>query len=180
MIKKANKGRVGNTHDKVMTPINIAKQIINWLPIKPGDWILDPAKGEGAFFNNFPNRNTRSYCEIDEGLDFFEWPEQNKVDWIITNPPYGIFDAFLEKAFEVSDNVVFLCPLSKIVSSMGRVRQYASYGGVPKMLILSASKCGFPFGFPAVAVWFKKGFQGHTRIEIDNLSVSEEQMIRSD
>ena len=168
MIKKANKGKIGSTHDKVMTPPEIAKQIINWLPINKGDTLLDPCKGKGAFFDNFPKGTSWSYCEIDEGLDFFEWPDNNKVDWIITNPPYSIFDAFLEKSFKVADNVCFLCPLPKAISSMGRIRQYAAYGGVPKMWIMSASKCGFPFGFPAAAIWFKRGFRGNTRIEIDS------------
>jgi hypothetical protein len=165
MIIKANKTRCGGTHDKIMTPPKIAQKIINWLPIKPTDIILDPAKGCGAFFYNFPNKERVYFCEIDDGKDFFNWT--NNVDWIITNPPYSIFDAFLKHAFNVSKNVCFLLPLSKLVSSMGRIRKYAEYGGVPKILIISASKCGFPFGFPCAAVWFKKGFKGKTFIEVD-------------
>ena len=167
MFIKANKGQVGGTHDKVMTPIEVAKKIIQWLPIKQGDFLLDPAKGKGAFFDNFPEENAKSYCEIDECVDFFEWPKDKKVDWIITNPPYSIFDAFLSKSFEVAENVCFLLPLPKAVSSMGRLRKYALYGGVPKIYILSASKCGFPFGYPAAAIWFKKGFKGNTQIEVE-------------
>lgn len=165
-IIKANKTQKSGTHDKVMTPEKIAKMIIDWLPLQKSDIILDPCKGTGSFYNNYPENTIKHYCEIDEGIDFFNF--NFDVDWIITNPPYSIFDEFLKHSFEIADNVVFLCPLSKIVSSMGRVRQYKKYGGVPKILIISASKCGFPFGFPCCAVWFKKDYNGLTKIEVDN------------
>lgn len=167
MIVKANKGKIGGVHDKVKTPDNIAKKIMEWIDkeIVGYPLVLDASMGEGAFYFNFNNRYHRDWCEIDKGRDFFQY--LGKVDWIITNPPYSIFDAFLEHSFEISDNVVFLCPLSKIVSSMGRIRKYKKYGGIPKILIISASKCGFPFGFPCCAVWFKKGYNGGTEIDID-------------
>lgn len=163
-IIKANKTQKGGTHDKVMTPVNIAKYIINWLPLKENQSILDCCKGEGAFFDNFPSHTLNYWCEIDKEKDFFE--ENRHFDWIISNPPYSIFDAFIQHAFELSENVCFLCPLSKIVSSMGRIKIYKTFGGVPKMLIIPACKCGFPFGFPAVAIWFKKNYNLKTKIEV--------------
>lgn len=48
---------------------------------------------------------------------------------------------------------------------MGRVRKIFGYGGIKEIHILSASKCGFPFGFPACAVWLKKGYKGETLIK---------------
>lgn len=128
--------------------------------------LLDPFKGTGNFYNNFPKNLEKDCCEIKENKDFFEY--NKKVDWIISNPPYSIFDKVLEHSFEIADNIVYLVPLSKVVSSMNRIRKIEQYGGVPYIYILSASKCNFPFGFPACAIYIKKNYKGITKIEINN------------
>lgn len=157
-IVKANKTKIGGVNDKVYTPETIAKQLINLLPIKDTDMVLEPCMGVGSFYNNLPG--IKDWCEIDKGRDFFEY--STKVDWIVTNPPYSIFDQFVTHCFDISDNVCLLVPLSKIVSSLGRIKQYKEYGGINKMWILSASRCGFPFGFPCCFVWFQKGKKDST------------------
>ena len=55
-------------------------------------------------------------------------------------------------SFEIADNICYLIPLSKLVSSYGRILELNKYGGVKYIYILPAGKCGFPFGFPACAV----------------------------
>lgn len=151
-------------NDKVYTPEKIAKDIISRFNISGK--VLDPFYGNGAFYNNFPDNVEKDYCEIDMGKDFFDYNEH--VDWIISNPPYSIFEKVLEHSFEIADNIVYLVPLSKVVSSMGRIRQINKFGGVPYIFILAASKCGFPFGFPCCAIHIKKDYTGETRIVVDN------------
>ena len=148
-------------NDDIMTPPVIAKQIIKKFDIKGK--VLDAFRGEGAFYNQL--EGDKNWCEIKEGRDFFEYNE--KVDWIISNPPYSIFDEVLIHSFEISDNIVYLVPLSKVVSSFRRIRAIKQYGGVPYIFIISASKCGFPFGFPACAIHMKRGYEGLTQIEVD-------------
>lgn len=163
MFVKANKGKIGNVNDKVYTDETVAKYIINSLPIKENEILLEPCRGKGAFYNNFPSFCIKDFCEIDEGKDFFEY--NKKVDWIITNPPYSIFDAFAKHCFELSDNVVLLAPLSKIVSSLGRIKMFEQYGNVVEIQLIGASKCGFHFGFPCCSIWFKKNYKGTTNIK---------------
>lgn len=166
-------------NDMVMTPRHIAKQMISfythdlvrlWGPTVSGisqtkhDTVLDPCRGDGAFYDQYPDYCTKDWCEITEGRDFFDWPY--KVDWIITNPPYSIFPQFLEKCFEVADNVALLIPLAKLVSSLKRINMVMDYGGIVSMRIIGASKCGFPFGFPAAAIHMKRGYDGNTLIEM--------------
>jgi ribosome production factor 1 len=50
--------------------------------------------------------------EIDDGNDFFLFSD--KVDWIITNPPFSIFSKIIKHGLEVSDNSVWLLPTWKI------------------------------------------------------------------
>ena len=164
---KANKGKKGGVNDKVYTPVNIAQQIINSLPIRENELLLEPCKGKGAFYDNFPLNCAKEYCELDEGKDFFDY--NKKVDWIITNPPYSIFDAFVQHCFELSNNVVLLCPLSKIVSSLGRINLFNNFGNPVETQIVGASRCGFGFGFPCCSIWFKKDYKGDTKILMMNL-----------
>lgn len=147
---------MAGANDKVYTPENIAKQLIDKLPIQQSDTILEPCRGKGAFYNNFPSQNIKYYCEIDENIDFFDF--NTKVDWIITNPPYSIYDKFVEHCFELSDNVCLLVPFSKISNSMGRIKQIKKYGSIKKIWFVSAGKCGFPFGFPCAFVWYQKDY----------------------
>lgn len=157
------KGKNGTVDtDKVYTPENIAKLIINKFNLSGK--VLDPFKGQGAFYNNYPETVKKDWCEIDEGKDFFEYKEH--VDWIISNPPYSIYDEVMNHSFEIADNIVYLVPLNKIVSSLGRVKKIQEFGGVPYIYIIGANRCGFPFGFPCCAIYVKRGYTGKTKIEI--------------
>ena len=157
------KGKNGTVDtDKVYTPENIAKLIINKFNISGK--VLDPFKGQGAFYNNYPETVKKDWCEIDEGKDFFEYKEH--VDWIVSNPPYSIYDEVMNHSFEIADNIVYLVPLNKIVSSLGRVKKIQEFGGVPYIYIIGASHCGFPFGFPCCAIHVKRCYTGETKIEI--------------
>jgi len=40
--------------DIVYTPVSVAKQIVDFL--NPEGLLLDPCRGDGAFFNNFPQQ----------------------------------------------------------------------------------------------------------------------------
>ena len=149
-------------NDLVLTPLAMAKRVIDLYGIQEGSTILDPCRGEGAFYDNYPENCIKDWCEIEEGRDFYAY--EGNVDWIITNPPYSILDDFMNKAFEVADNIVFLVPLSKMVSSLGRIRRVLGYGNIVSIHIVGAGKCGFPFGFPACAFYMKKEYTGETLI----------------
>ena len=165
------KGKNGNsTTDKVYTPEPIAKLIISKFALSGK--VLDPFKGKGAFYDNLPEDVEKDWCEIDDGRDFFEYNEH--VDWIISNPPYSIYDDVMEHSFEVADNIVYLVPLSKVVSSLGRIKKLYDFGGVPYIYIIGASRCGFPFGFPACAIHIQKGYKGDTKIEMYGVSTEED------
>ena len=166
ITEKFGKGKCLNgkkPNDNILTPCEISKKIIDMFDIK--GTVLDPFKGEGSFYSQFPEECIKDWCEIKEGRDFFEYNQT--VNWIVSNPPYSILDEVLEHSFDIADNIVYLVPLSKVVSSMGRIRKISNYGGVPFVYILSASKCKFPFGFPACAIHIKRNYKGNTQIVVD-------------
>jgi hypothetical protein len=113
-----------------------------------------------VFFDLLPEGS--DWCEITKGRDFYDYNE--KVDWIVTNPPYSDFDKFLAHSFELADNVVFLVPVAKVFKSWGTMMQLKKYGGIVGVWFVPAGRCGFPFGFPAGAFHFKRGYTGDTKI----------------
>ena len=54
-----------------------------------GDVLYEPFKGEGAFYNHFPNRCETKWAEIEDGVDF---KEIEGYDWVISNPPFKLGD----------------------------------------------------------------------------------------
>lgn len=153
-----------NPNDDILTPRHIAKRIIDQLPIEWFDAILDAFKGDGAFYDQYPETMHKFWCEIKEGKNFFDW--KMPVEWIITNPPYSKFTEVMKHSYEIADNIVYLIPLNKIVSSWGRCLDLDNYGGIKKIWIFPAGKANFPFGFPACAVWIKKGYKGTIETEL--------------
>ena len=112
-----------NPNDVVFTPDWLAKQIVSMFDIKGK--VLEPCKGEGAFLNHLP-KNT-DWCEIAEGRNYYDYNE--KVDWIVTNPPYSDYNRFLEHSFNLADNIVLLVPVAKMFKSMGTMSDIFNYGG---------------------------------------------------
>lgn len=53
------------------TPTNLAIKLINIVDIESNDVLLEPFKGGGSFYDNFPEQNPKDWCEIDDGKDFF-------------------------------------------------------------------------------------------------------------
>jgi hypothetical protein len=136
-----------------MTSFADAKWIINYF--KPTGRCLEPCAGDNAFFDLMPEPKAR--LEIKDGLDFFDFHEP--VDWIITNPPYSVFDAFLTHSFEVAENVVLFCSLAKLFKSQKTDRIVQSYGGIKEIVQMGGgSTHGFPVGFPVGCIHYKRGY----------------------
>jgi len=86
----------------IYTPDALALSIVSYF--NPKGKILEPCKGGGAFTKAMSGCD---WCEITEGRDFLK--AEGHWDWIVTNPPFGQVPAFLDKAMDVADNIVFLC-----------------------------------------------------------------------
>lgn len=166
---KKNIKTQNNQTDKVYTPQEIANYIIKDIDNKFGisGKILEPCLGGGSFYKAFDlikGRYSKEWCEIDKGKNFFDY--KNKTDWIITNPPYSIFDDFLKHSMELSDNIVLLIPIAKLTSSYRRIIDIKKYGGVKYINVLKGNECNFPFGFAIGCVYIQKNYKGGIDINI--------------
>ena len=158
---KSNRTGKATESDNVMTPTHIAEAIVE--RYKPKGFVLEPARGTGNIFNEL--KKPKDWCEINQNRDFFDY--NKKVDWIITNPPYSIYDLFLEHCFEVADNVVLLVPIAKAFKSMRVEKMVSEYGGLKEIWLMgSGTKCGFAFGFPTGCLYYKRGYKGDIKYVI--------------
>lgn len=140
--------------DVVMTPLEVARSIVSHF--KPSGTILDPCRGNGAFYDLMPGAD---WCEIREGRNFYDC--STRYDWIVSNPPYSVFSDFLRHSFKIADNILYLIPANKVFNSYKMMREVAEYGGVAEMFVIGpGSKLKFPIGFCIAAVHIKKGYKG--------------------
>ncbi len=109
--------------DIVYTPNYVASGIIDFL--HPNGVCLDPCRGDGAFHKYMPIGS--DYCELTEGKDFLLY--NKKVDWVIGNPPYSIFEDFLRKGFEIANNVSYLVPTNKVFQRQLIMDMINKWGG---------------------------------------------------
>lgn len=140
-------------NDKIMTPDNIAIQIVNHF--KPHGKILEPCRGEGAFIRAL--EGNCDWCEISEGRDFLEI--SGHWDWIITNPPWSKFRKFLQKGMEVSDNIVFLSFVNAWFMK-ARMRDMKKHNfGLIEVLTIDTGKW-ISTGLTIGAGWIRRGWEG--------------------
>ena len=149
---------MSHTGDNTLTPNTIAQDMIDFF--QPTGRILDPCRGEGAFYSLLPPGS--DWCEIDKGRDFFDYHEP--VDWIIGNPPYSQYAKFLYHALDIAQNVVYLAPAAKSFYSVKMMRRFREGGHIKHMRIYGPGKKGplrtFAIGFIIAATHYQRGHQG--------------------
>lgn len=157
--------RGGN--DRVYTPRPLAKRIIDHF--RPTGYICDPCKGEGAFYDQITTHTHKVWREIDLGSDFLTESLPWRFDWIITNPPWSQFRAFLQKSMEVADNVVFLALLNAwfMRARVADMRK-AGFGIVEVLMVDTPPKPWPQTGFQLAAVHAKRGHRGPTIFSDEN------------
>jgi len=70
------------------TPVELAKLLIKEVDLVDGDKVLEPFKGEGAFYDNLPEFVEKDWCEIVDGRDYKN--HDKEIDWVISNPPFAL------------------------------------------------------------------------------------------
>ena len=146
------------SNDCIMTPEYLAESIVKYF--NPTGKILEPAKGTGNFLKYLPGAD---WCEINEGKDFFDY--ENKVDWIITNPPWSKMRKFLYHSMEISDNIVFLVTINHLWTK-ARLREMKHLNfGIKEIHMIPEKTKDFPqTGFRCGAIHFQKNYIGDIRL----------------
>lgn len=144
-------------HDVEYTPPELARDIVSWF--SPMGICLDPCAGSGVFYDLLPEGS--DWCEIERGKDFYAWTK--KVDWIVGNPPFSHYSAWMRHSMEVSKNIVYLMPVYKVFSSGVFLDDLFKWGGIVHIRRYgTGSEWGFPFGHALSAVHYQAGYTGAT------------------
>ena len=153
-MSKMNPAKRAPGNNEIYTPYWAAEDIVKHY--SPTGKILEPCKGGGVFTDLMPGCD---WCEINEGKDFFDYTD--KVDWIISNPPYSLIRKFVLHSFKISDNIVYLIPVWKAFNAIGLQHELRSYGGIKEIRWYGGGgKLGFPMGNGIGAVYWKRNYTG--------------------
>lgn len=98
------------------TPYSLTWQLLENEGFDFSRKVLEPSCGNGAISNELIKKfgpENVEYSDISEGHDFLLREEWDKVDYIITNPPFSLAMEFILKAKKIAKNkFAFLLPLS--------------------------------------------------------------------
>lgn len=151
---KSQPNRNYKSDDEVMTPKYLAEALVNHF--KPSGKILEPCKGTGNFLKFLPE--DALWCEISEGKNFFDF--NDKVDWIITNPPWSQIRKFLQHSMEISENVCFLFTINHLWTK-ARIRDMKEAGfGIKEIVIFDTPDNFPPLGFQVGMIHLQAKYSG--------------------
>ena len=120
-------------NDRIYTPKPVALKMIEMCNLKEGDVVLDPSFGGGVFYDNLPDYVNKSFCEIEMDLDFFDY--EDRVDCIIGNPPYSLWNKWLDHTMKLTDKFCYIFGMLNLTDT--RVRKIIDNGyGITKMHII--------------------------------------------
>jgi len=159
---KSQPGSDVKTNDVVQTPVKLAKDIV--MHFNPEEVVLEPCRGEGNFYRHLPSGSP--WCEISEGKDFFNFSD--RVNWIITNPPWSKVRGFLQHGMEIADHIVFLMTINYVWTN-ARLKLIAAHGfGIKEILWVPwpGLESNFPrSGFALGAIHIERNWKGDIRWE---------------
>tara|TARA_Y100000034_G_C6888043_1_gene408014 strand:+ start:528 stop:1094 length:567 start_codon:yes stop_codon:yes gene_type:complete len=154
---------VGKREDCIQTPSELCWSIIKHF--SPYGIVLEPCEGDGNFTNSlitymdcFDYINEIKTCEIKKGKDFFDFRE--KVDWIITNPPFSKIRKFTKHSMHISDNIVFLTTINHLWLK-ARLRDIEeNHFGICEILLTNTPKTFPQSGFQVGVYHLKRNYKG--------------------
>lgn len=150
-MRQGRRGHPGDhsDRDRISTPVEVAKHLIQKIPYEQGDTWFDPCRGGGAFYDQFPSTGAKGYCEIDEGYDYLSTVCEG-WDWVVTNIPFSQPAAFIDK---MSDDCVKGFGILCLANSMTGLRLAAlEHKGLyvvnmTTVYIRQGSEPGWGFGY---------------------------------
>lgn len=118
-----------NNYDKEFfaTASWLRDELYKFVP-KDAKTILDPCAGECGL-EDFTKNYKYELWDIEKRCDKITYVgdflakkyEGERFDCVICNPPFAYTEAFINKAFEYSDDLIFICPMKSIM------KKYASF-----------------------------------------------------
>lgn len=124
-LVKAQKAHKRKAADFYPSPPDVTVALMEFLQLPPEQFIWEPACGDGsmsrvieAYDQNVLSTDLREDSGYGQGgVDFLTFDTDPKAgipysavynDWIITNPPFNLAEAFIRKSLSITPNVAML------------------------------------------------------------------------
>ena len=144
--------------DRYYTPDRLARACVETLTLRPGERILEPSAGGGAFLRALgalpignitaidinPAAPARRHHPVIEA-DFVDHVPERLYDWVIGNPPYGRAEDHIRHALTISTSVAFLLRLA-FLESASRRAFWAGPGNCLRSIHVLAQRPSFTGG----------------------------------
>ena len=138
IMNKIQKSKTKN--DVIYTPELIVDLMISFSDYK-NESVLDSCRGKGAFYNKL--NSPKFYCEISEGVDFFNFNEF--VELSIGNPPYSILDKWLNHTYKICNRFCYIVGMYSLTTPrLKKMEENGFY--ITKMLLVN------------VPTWFQRSY----------------------
>lgn len=113
----ATAARKTSKTDLYRTPIEMIQVLKIIMSNVENSKILDPCEGDGRIKNMIRSRTNSVigfdlYTDNGVSVDFLK--HDNQYDYIVGNPPFSLKNDFIKHGLEISDNVIFLLPMSVV------------------------------------------------------------------
>ena len=107
-VRDIQKREGEDVNDVFYTPETIATKMVAMAKkySKSGDTWMEPCKGGGALLSVFPDPDNSIRWELVADVDFFQ--DNRMFDICVTNPPFSIYTAFLERILFTHPRVIVL------------------------------------------------------------------------
>jgi hypothetical protein len=110
-------------YDAYSTPAWCTEAIAKEIVWNDSATILEPCAGEGAIVDvlcMYPHAHMRTLdinpdCRMGGGFDFLKY-DDDRVDFILTNPPFSLAQEFVEKSLSVANYTIMLLRLNFLAS----------------------------------------------------------------
>lgn len=144
-----------------MTPPRLARALVREL--RPSGTILEPCAGSGNFVRALRPCGQVFSCEIEKGIDFLQWTQH--VDWIVTNPPWSQFRAFLVHSLKVADRVAMVTTINHLWTRHRRAAILRAGFGLERIIEFDPPREWQSTGFQLGMVLLTRGHCGGCAVE---------------
>ena len=96
-----------NERDCYLTPISIVEQFLDEEKFEDGSFLECCSNKERHIektLNKYGYKNVKSNVFEEDGIDFLQWDENDKYDYIVSNTPYKNSNDFIIKCMKVCKN----------------------------------------------------------------------------
>jgi len=147
-----------NKGDELYTPENAVTPLIKYIPKDFIVWECAEKATEDGNITKCLRKNGFNVIttSIHKGIDFLNCDIPNKIDCIITNPPFSLTNEFLRKCYEIGLPFALLLPV-RMLDTKIRFNMFNEYGLDLLIFDKRVSYVGSNGSPPFSSAWFSNG-----------------------